>query len=290
MNVGLIGTGIMGSRMAHNLYHAGHAVTVYNRTKAKADDLIKAGVAWAQSPAALAHEADVVITMLAHPEAVEEMAQAEGGFLNVLDAGKIWIDSSTVHPSFSRRMAAQAAEHDVQFLGAPVAGSKGAAANAELVFIVGGASATVEKVRPLLDAMGSRVMHLDEDPGMGSAFKLVVNHLLATTMAAFSEGLVLGEALGVPQETLLNAILGGPLAAPYLNSKREKIETNDFTDTEFPLRWMQKDLHMAALAAYEVEQSLPLGNAAKEAYQLAKQHGFGSMDFSAIYAFLKYSE
>jgi len=287
MKVGFIGLGIMGSRMAANLQKHGQELVVHNRSKDKAEALIANGAAWADTPADVAADVDVLITMLAHPQAVKETALGENGFLNEM-AGKIWVDCSTVNPSFSREMAETAAAHDVKFMDAPVAGSKNQAAEAQLIFIVGGDAESLAVVQPLMEQMGSRVAHIGE-AGMGTSLKVVVNMLLATSMAAFAEGLVLGEQLGVPRETLLNVIIGGPVGAPYLASKRPKIENDDY-DAEFPLRWMQKDLQMVTQAAYEVGVPMPVANTAKELFQLAIRDGFGDEDFSAIYAFLNQGE
>lgn len=108
-------------------------------------------------------------------------------------------------------------------------------------------------------------------------------------MIAFAEGLVLGESMGLSQELLLSTLIGGPVTAPYLAGKREKITTGDF-DAEFPLRWMQKDLQMVAETAFERSIAMPVANAAKEIYQLAAHYGYGEDDLSAIYAFLKRSQ
>lgn len=284
MKFGFIGLGIMGSRMAANAQAAGHELVVHNRTQSKADDLVANGALWAETPAAVAKEVDVLITMLAHPEAVEATALGEDGFLQALPANALWIDCSTVNPSFSRHMAQAAAAHNVRFLDAPVAGSKNQAANAELIFIVGGESEDLDKARPLLETMGRAINHVGAH-GMGTSLKVVVNMLLATAMATFAEGMALGEALGLPQEMLLNILVGGPVVAPFVAGKQSKLATGDY-DPEFPLQWMHKDLQMASITAYETGVALPLANASKELYQMAVQHGLGDADFSAIYAHL----
>ena len=285
MNISFIGLGIMGSRMAANLQQNGYKLTVHNRTPDKATALINDGATWADTPAATAGDADILITMLAHPEAVMETALGADGFLDVLRPGTLWVDCSTVNPSFSRKMAEEATARQVRFLDAPVGGTKPHAAQGQLIFIVGGDEAALETVRPLFEVMGNRIVHVGS-AGMGTALKVVVNYLLATSMAAFAEGMVLGQALGLPQELLFNVLIGGPVTAPFVAMKREKMAQGDY-DAEFPLRWMQKDVHMAATAAYESGVALPVGNAAKELYRLADRQGLGQEDFSAIYHFLQ---
>jgi 3-hydroxyisobutyrate dehydrogenase/glyoxylate/succinic semialdehyde reductase len=121
---------------------------------------------------------------------------------------------------------------------------------------------------------------------MGASLKMVMNQLLGTSMAAFAEALVLGRSLGLPLEILFEALLGGPAAAPFVAAKRARIETGNFEDADFPLRWLQKDLHLASVSAYETGVSMPLTNVAKEIYRFAMREGNGDKDFSAVYHFL----
>jgi 3-hydroxyisobutyrate dehydrogenase/glyoxylate/succinic semialdehyde reductase len=285
MKIGFIGLGIMGSRMAANLQKCGHSLVLFNRTRQKAEPLLAQGARWADSPAALAPQVEVIFTMLAHPEAVEQTALGEDGFLSHLPPGRLWIDCSTVNPSFSRKMAAEAQDHGIRFLGAPVTGSKEQAALGKLIFWVGGAATDLETCRQLLECMGNRIVHCGGQ-GMGASLKMVMNQLLGTTMAACAEGLVLGRSLGLSAKVLFEALLGGPVAPPFLAAKRERIENEHFEGADFPLRWSQKDLHLASVSAYETGVAMPLTNIAKEIYRLAIQDGHGDEDFSAIYAYL----
>jgi 3-hydroxyisobutyrate dehydrogenase/glyoxylate/succinic semialdehyde reductase len=137
--------------------------------------------------------------------------------------------------------------------------------------------------------MGNRIVHAGGQ-GMGAALKMVMNQFLGTVMAAFAEGLILGESLGLLREVLFGSVLGGPAAAPFLTSKRERLESGNYDPADFPLRWLQKDLHLAAVSAYETGAAMPLTNAAKELYRLAIRDGRGSEDFSAIYDYLAHSQ
>jgi 3-hydroxyisobutyrate dehydrogenase-like beta-hydroxyacid dehydrogenase len=285
MKIGFIGLGIMGSRMALNLQKGGHSLVVYNRTREKAETLIAGGAIWADSPAELAPQVEVIFTMLAHPAAVREAAVGKDGFLPHLAPGRLWVDCSTVNPSFSRETAKLAREFDLHFLDAPVTGSKRQAALGKLVFWVGGGRDDLTVCRPLLECMGDRIVHAGSQ-GMGTSLKMVMNQLLGTVMAAFAEGMVLGESLGLSREILFASLLGGPAAAPFLALKREQIEKGNYDPPDFPLRWLQKDLHLAAVSAYETGVSMPLTNVAKEIYRLAIRQGDGDKDFSAIYDYL----
>jgi 3-hydroxyisobutyrate dehydrogenase/glyoxylate/succinic semialdehyde reductase len=286
--VGFIGLGIMGSRMAANLLAHGYDVTVFSRAKHHAEPLLQSGAKWASSQSALAGQVDVLFTMLPHPEAVKESALGADGFLGSLPPGSIWVNCGTVNPSFAREMAAAARSKRVRYLDAPVTGSKEPAARGELVFLVGGDAADLEECRPLLSCMGKRIVHVG-DVGLGSALKMVNNVLLAVSMEAFAETAVLGQALGIPRETIFDTLVGSPVAPAFLSAKRTRIDRSDYDDADFSLRWIQKDLHLASVSAYEAGVAMPVGNVAKEIYRLAMRHGFADLDFSAIYAFLNQS-
>jgi 3-hydroxyisobutyrate dehydrogenase-like beta-hydroxyacid dehydrogenase len=170
MKIGFVGLGIMGSRMAANLQKRGHSLVVFNRTREKAVPLVAEGATWANCLAALAPQVEVIFTMLAHSDAVEEAVLGKEGFLSHLGPGQMWVDCSTVNPSFSRNMAAEAQAHGICFLGAPVTGSKGQAALAQLTFWVGGEAHDLETCRPLLECMGNRIIHCGGQ-GMGLLLK-----------------------------------------------------------------------------------------------------------------------
>lgn len=284
MRIGFIGLGIMGSRMAANLQTHGHSLVVHNRTRQKAESLFANGAEWADSPSDVASKVEVIFTMLAHPDAVENAALGKNGFLLRFDGGR-WVDCSTVNPSFSKRMAAEAHARGVHFLGAPVTGSKDMAAAGKLMFWVGGEATDLEACRSLLECMGNKVVHVG-GTGTGAALKIVVNQLLGATMAAFAESLALGQSLGLSHETLFETLLSTPAAAPFLAAKRERIASGNFEDADFPLQWLQKDLHLATVSAYESGAALPLTNVAKEIYRLAIRAGNGEKDFSAICGYL----
>lgn len=284
MKIGFIGLGIMGSRMAANLQKNGHSLVVFNRTRAKAEPLLGPCGTFSDSPTKLAEEVDILFTMLAHPDAVEEAAVGANGFLDHLRANALWVDCSSVNPSFSKKMAAAAAARNVRFVDAPVTGSAVPAAEAKLIFWVGADPADLETIRPLLLCMGNKIVHTGGH-GTGASMKMVVNLLLGNAMATFAEGMALGEGLGISRKVLFDSLLGTPAVAPFLASKREKIESANY-EAEFPLRWMQKDMHLAALSGYESGVAMPVTNTAKELYRLAMREGHAVQDFSAIYDYL----
>jgi 3-hydroxyisobutyrate dehydrogenase/glyoxylate/succinic semialdehyde reductase len=284
MKIGFIGTGIMGSRMAANLQMKGHELVVHNRTKQKAEFLLSQGAIWADSPREAAKQVKVVITMLSEPGAVSATALGKDGLLENLSAGSLWIDTSTVNPSFSRSMAAEASKRKVRFLDAPVAGSKIPAEQAQLLFFVGGDKADVEEARPLFEAMGKAVHHIGGH-GMGASMKMVNNLMLSQAMVAYAEALVLGESLGLGRDVLFDTLQASPVSAPFLALKRSKLETGNF-ETEFPLKWIHKDMQLVSETAYETGAATPGAHAAEEVYALAVRRGLGELDFSAVYKLL----
>jgi 3-hydroxyisobutyrate dehydrogenase/glyoxylate/succinic semialdehyde reductase len=283
MKVGFIGLGIMGSRMAANLQKNGYELVVFNRTRAKAQPLLDKGAVFAESPAKLAAQVDVLFTMLAHPDAVAQAALRANGFLDHLKPSALWVDCSSVNPSFSKKMATGAAARRIRFLDAPVTGSAPVAKDAKLVFWVGGDATDLKVVRPLLLSMGNKIVHAGGH-GMGTSMKMVVNLLLGIGMASFAEAMALGQGLGLSQKMLFDSLLGMPVLPAFLASKREKIEKGNY-EAEFPLRWMQKDMHLASVSAYEAGVATPVTNLTKEIYRFAMRDGHETEDFSAIYQF-----
>jgi len=282
MKIGFIGLGIMGSRMAANLVNSGYDVAVYNRSREKADSLVELGASLWEHPSD-DKKFDIVITMLADPSALENVAFGENGFLK--SGHGLWIDCSTTNPTFVRGLAEEAEKNNVRFMDAPVAGSLAQAERAELVFLAGGDEADVAAAKPLFEAMGSRTAHIG-DVGMGMSLKLVLNHLLACSMAAFGEALHLGMALGIEKESLLNTLIGGPVVPPYMQMKKDKLQSGEYA-AEFPLRLIHKDMQMVSSAADEVSVPMPVANCVKDIFLSARNAGYEDADFSAIAAFLE---
>ena len=285
MKIGFIGTGIMGIRMANNLLKNNYSLIVYNRTKEKAEPLIREGAEPAEFPVDVAKKADILFTMLSDPEAVREAAMGRNGFLEGMKKNSLWIDCSTVNPAFSIEMAEKAHERNIRFMDAPVAGTKKPAENGELIFFVGGAKADFNEVKPILEKMGKKILHLGEC-SKGTSMKMVVNLMLGNAMVSFSEAMILGQSLGFDKEIIFNTLLGGPVTAPYLSAKKEKFAEDKY-ETDFPLQWMYKDLKLVSETAGSENVNLPVTNKTKEIFLAADQKGFGRLDFSALYKFLR---
>ncbi len=228
--VGLIGLGLMGGPMGRNLLKAGFPLVVWNRTKAKADDLVREGAKLGADPRAVAEQADVLITIVSDPAALEEVlfgpngGKNNDGAMEGLRTGSTLIDSSTVSPELARRVAAACAERGVDFLDAPVTGGTWGAKKGELVFMIGGKAEVLERVRPVLEAVGKKFLLLGPN-GAGQTVKLGMNLLLALQVDAFAESLALVTAAGVPAEKLMEVLQSS--MAPLGRARRESADDGE---------------------------------------------------------------
>lgn len=285
MNITFIGLGIMGTGMASNLAKNKIKLTVYNRTKIDNSSYDSENVTVADSLENAVKDADIVFSMLSTPKAVIEVFFGEKGTLSLMKKHAIWADCSTVNPSFSLEAFKEAKARGIRFLDAPVSGSKIPAQNAELIFFVGGDKATVKEAEPFMNMMGKEVIQVG-DTGKGASLKMLVNIMLAQSMLIFAEAVLLGEKMGIDKDFLLDFLPNLPVSAPFTKVKAAAIK-NDNYDVQFPLEWMHKDLHLAALTAYEVNQPLYIANLTKEIFAAANKEGMGRMDFSAIFKYLE---
>lgn len=284
MKITFIGLGIMGSRMATNLLKNGVDLTVYNRSKEPMEALVAQGAKGATSLQASVADADIVFSMLSTPEVVKSCFFGPTGALGSMKPNAIWVDSTTVNPSFSLEAAAEAKTMGIRFMDAPVAGTKPQAAAASLAFFVGGEAMDLAEVKAYLDYMGAKVMHAGVT-SKGAAFKMLVNIMLAQSMLVFSEATLLGEKLGFDQDFLLNTLPNLVVSAPFTKFKAEMVREDNY-EVQFPLEWMHKDLHLATVTAYELNQPLYLANVSKELFAEARRKGMGRLDFAAIHRFL----
>jgi len=274
----------MGKGMVNNLAKNGIDVVAFNRTK-KDQKTFNEKLKFAENIESALANADIVFSMLSNPEAVENVFFGKNGGLKQMKQNAIWADCSTVNPSFSRKCNEIASECQIKFIDAPVAGSKMQAANAELVFLLGGEKESIDQITPFTDLMGKKNLHVGEI-GKGAALKMLINMTLAQSMLLFSESILLGEKMGIDRDFLLDFMPSLAVSAPFTKFKAEAIRANDY-DVNFPLELMHKDLHLATITAYEYDQPLFLANLTKEVYAQAKENGMGRLDFSAIHAYLE---
>ena len=283
--VGFIGLGLMGKPMAQNLLRAGFPLVVWNRTRVKAEDVVRAGAKLAASPRETAAQCDVLITIVSDPPALEDVLWGAHGALDGLRAGSLLIDSSTVSPEMARRLAGGCANRHVDFLDAPVTGGTWGAEKGELVFMIGGKAEVLERAKPVLEAMGKRYFLLGPN-GAGQTVKLGMNLLLALEVNAFAEALALITAAGVPAERLLEVMQSSMGRSPLLDVKAPLILKQEFP-ASFPLRLMHKDIRLALELAKEYGVALPTGAAAYATYSAVKDSSTDDPDFSAVARFWK---
>src|SRR4051812_2169141 len=220
MRVAVLGTGIMGGPMARNIARAGHEGGAWNRTREKAEPLRDDGVEVVDSPGAAAEGAGVVLTMLADGPAVEQVAR------DAIDGDLLWIQSSTVGIEWTERLARLAAERGVEFVDAPVVGTKQPAEDGKLVVLASGPESVRERCEPIFDAIGSRTLWLSE-AGTGTRAKLVANSWVLSVTEAVAETLAFAQATGVDPKLFLELIQGGPLDSPYAQLKGKMIVERD---------------------------------------------------------------
>ena len=278
--VGLIGLGLMGLPMGRNLLKAGFALTVWNRTRSKAEQLEKEGAQTANSPREVAADSDVTFTIVSDPPALEQVLWGEQGALAGLRKGSVLIDSSTVSPVLARRVSQACAERGADFLDAPVTGGTWGAEKGELVFMVGGKKEVLGRVEPVLQAVGKRFFLLGPN-GAGQTVKLAMNLILALEVEALAEGLELVTRAGVAGERLIEVLQSSMGRAPVLDVKAPVILKRDFTPS-FPLRLMLKDVGLAMDLAKENGIELPAGMAAHRAYSAVKAAAKTDVDYAAI--------
>jgi len=283
--VGLIGLGLMGGPMGQNLLRAGFPVVLWNRTKAKADDLVREGARFAADPRAVAGEADVLITIVSDPPALEEVLFGARGAIDALRPGSTLVDSSTVSPELARQIAAACAERGVDFLDAPVTGGTWGAKKGELVFMIGGKAEVLERVKPVLEAVGKKFLLLGPN-GAGQTVKLGMNLLLALQVDAFAEALALVTAGGVPAEKLMEVLQSSMARSGVLDVKAPMMVKGEFP-ASFPLRLMHKDMRLALELARNKGVNLPCGTAAYATYSAVMDSSKDDPDFSAVVRFWK---
>ncbi|KAJ4717898.1 Glyoxylate/succinic semialdehyde reductase 2 [Melia azedarach] len=283
--IGFLGMGIMGSPMAQNLLKAGCDVTVWNRTKSKCDPLISLGAEYKPSPEEVAASCDVTFAMLADPESALDVACGKHGAASGMGPGKGYVDVSTVDGPTSKLISRHMKATGASFLEAPVSGSKKPAEDGQLIFLTAGDKSLYDTVAPFLDIMGKSRFYLG-DVGNGAAMKLVVNMIMGSMMASFSEGILLSEKVGLDPNVLVEVVSQGAISAPMYSLKGPSM-TKSVYPTAFPLKHQQKDLRLALGLAESVSQSTPIAAAANELYKVAKSHGLSDQDFSAVIEALK---
>jgi len=272
----------MGSAVAERVLAAGYPLLVYNRTPEKAQALVAGGAAVAASPAEVASQVDVVLTSLANDTAFEAVARE---VVAAARPGTALVDLSTVSPEASARIAAKAEAASVAYLRAPVSGNPTVVRAGNLSFIVSGAYETLERVEPVIRAIGPTIHHVG-DAEQARIVKLAINLMIAGLAQLMSEALVLGEAAGVSREALLEVMGSSAAGAPFVKYKTEPLLRDDFSAT-FTTALMEKDIDLVLDAAADVGVELPVAQQMKTLLRGAIEAGYADDDLMALFLHLR---
>jgi 3-hydroxyisobutyrate dehydrogenase-like beta-hydroxyacid dehydrogenase len=279
--VGFIGLGTMGSRMVKRLLAAGHPVVGYNRTPAKSEPLVRAGMNAASSPRQVAERADVILSMVSNSEALDAIAHGPHGVLAGLRATAVWAEMSTVSPSVTQRLGEAVATRGATLLDAPVSGSAITLEQGQLSFMVGGDTSALERVRPYLLAIGPTITHVGP-LGLAVAMKIATNLGLAVQMLAFSEAVLLAEKAGVTRERAVETLLKSVIASPMVKYRGPFVLSMP-REALFNVPMMQKDLELALDMGHRLGVPLPTTALTQSMLSAARALGLAEHDFAVVF-------
>jgi 3-hydroxyisobutyrate dehydrogenase-like beta-hydroxyacid dehydrogenase len=279
--LGYVGLGVMGSAIVRRLLDAGHDVSVWNRTRDKAEPLLEAGAGWASTPREAAERSEIVFTMVTNTAAVQAVTDGDDGVLAGLGPGKLYVDMSTGNPADVRELAVRVGAAGAQMLEAPVSGTSVTVEQGKASLMVGGDDDAFERARPVLEAIASRVIHIGPS-GAAATMKIAVNLSLAVQMLAFSEGVLLAEKSGIPREKAVEAMLASVIASPMV-AYRGPLVLGHPDEVWFDCRMMQKDLNLALELGRRLEVPLPTTAVTNELLTAANGMGIGERDFAVLF-------
>ncbi|SRR6266545_4499341 len=280
MRIGFLGLGTMGAPIANNLRKAGYTVTVWNRTAAKAEPLVKKGALQARTPRECAMDQDLVMTCLADEKALESVLEGPDGIFAGLKPGEVLVDVSTSGTREARSLEARVKEKGCSFVAAPVLGSKAYAEKAQLVVIAGGPAAAREKARPALHATSARLIELPEAV-QAALMKLVVNAVGGAMITGFGEALALGAAGGLDLAKIIETIQASTFHSPLYLTKGDQIMSGDFAP-RYAVALAEKDQRLAQEAAADHGAKMPINSAVRRLFADAAESGRGEKDFAAV--------
>jgi 3-hydroxyisobutyrate dehydrogenase-like beta-hydroxyacid dehydrogenase len=280
-NVGFIGLGLMGSRIVKRLLAAGHQVSGYNRTRAKAESLIQAGMHWKDTPREVAQAADIIFSMVMDSAALSSVADGADGIVAGLSSGKTYIDMSTVSPRLTRDLAGRVAATGARMLDAPVSGSVPAAESGTLFIYVGGSADALEIVRPILEQLSQKILHIG-DNGQAVATKIAINLNLPAQLISLFEAVLLAERSGVSRAAALDALLNSVAASTAMKYRAPFILKMP-NEVWFSTAMMQKDIRLALELGEEVGVSLHTAELVDEMLTQAIESGWGDEDFAVLF-------
>jgi 3-hydroxyisobutyrate dehydrogenase-like beta-hydroxyacid dehydrogenase len=282
MRIGFLGLGTMGFPMAHNLARAGHAVTVWNRTLAKAEPLLRKGATRAETPREAAAGQDLVFTSLADERALDAVLSGEQGLLAGLAPRSVLVDTSTIGVRATRAVEEKLRAKDAALVAAPVLGSKAAAEKAQLVVVAGGPAQALDRARPALHAISARLVELDSAPH-AALMKLVVNAVGGAMMTGFGEALALGAKGDLDLARVIETLQASGFHSPLYLMKGEQILQKDWSP-RFSLALAEKDQRLAQEAAAELGARMPLNATVRDIMAQGVASGHGEQDMAALAA------
>jgi 3-hydroxyisobutyrate dehydrogenase-like beta-hydroxyacid dehydrogenase len=283
-NLGFVGLGVMGSEMVSRLLSKGHTVTGYNRTRTKAERLVRQGMKWGETPRAVCAAADVIFSMVTNEKALAAVMEGPDGILNGLAPGTFLIDMSTVNPHYSRRVAAKAREKGADMIDAPVSGSVITLQEGKLSVMVGGRRETFEHLKPILDDIGPKVTYVG-DNGLALSMKIATNLSLAVQMMAFSEGVLLAEKSGIARNVAVDVLTNSAVASPMIKYRGPFVLSMP-AEAWFDVNMMQKDMLLALEMGRALDVPLPTTAVANEFLTTARAMGFAKQDFAVVFEVL----
>jgi 3-hydroxyisobutyrate dehydrogenase-like beta-hydroxyacid dehydrogenase len=279
--IGFVGLGDMGSRMVQRLMAAGHSVIGYSRTASKAQLLIAQGMQWAETPCEIAQVADIILSSITNDEAFSQITEGPKGILAGISDGKIYADMSTISVRAIREMSRRVSDKGAQMLDAPVSGSKLTLDQGKLLIMVGGDRSAFERVKPIFEAIGPKVIWVGES-GQAMVLKLAVNLSVMVQFQAFSESLLLAEKSGIPRKTAVEVLLNSAAASPSL-IYRGPFVLEMPEPAWFNVTMMQKDMNLAQELAQQLEVPIPTGAITNQVLTMAKGLGLAEQDFAIVY-------
>jgi 3-hydroxyisobutyrate dehydrogenase len=284
--IGFIGLGSMGLPMASRLVQSGYPVAVFNRTRAKSEEVGKLGATVAASPKEAAAGADVVMLSLADHHAVEAMLFGPDGVFGSLRKGGTIVDMSTVPPVFARELARKASEAGYRAMDACILGNNRHAGEGSLRVMVGAETADFQAMEGILATLGKEVTHLGGS-GLGATMKLVLNMLMGIEMQALAEAVVFGERAGLPRDKILQMIARSGYSSPVMSFKCGAMERRSFTQVDFKLALMRKDMMLVLEECQDLAVPMPVSESTYSMLTGAKQRGLGDYDCASILAFME---
>ncbi len=280
-NLGFVGLGVMGGEMVNRLLAKGHSVTGYNRTRSKAEQLIKKGMKWADSPRAAVAASDFAFSMVTNSTALGAVMNGPDGMLAAVTPGKIFVDMSTVSPAFSREIAGNVREKGGDMVDSPVSGSVITLQEGKLSVMVGGRKETFEKVKPLLHDIGPKVTHVG-DNGLALVMKIGTNLSLAVQMLAFCEAVLLAEKSGIARETAVDVLTHSVIASPMVQYRGPFILKRP-DEAWFNVNMMQKDMNLALELGRQLNVPMPTTAVTNEFLTAARGMGLAEKDFAVVF-------